>query len=158
MLTARVMSGELRRQLAPVAADRVVSLYLGHLQRHVQNALGYVHLRHVLNDADVALMDFLSEEGDSGFDLHDVPSLDLEKLFIIVRESFMTLRQPEFLAVHDERTAHVQEHRIELLQAIRSVILERNSPNAELVRNRTNFEFPGMVEETNMPTEGPVFA
>ena len=153
------MSDELRRQLAPVATDRVVPLYLRHLWRHVRNALNYVHLRNVLNNADVSVMDFLSEEeGDSGFDLHDVPSLDLEKLFIMMRKSFMTLRQPEFLAVHDERTAHVQQHRIELLQAIRSVILQRNSPNAELVRNRTNFEFPGMVEETNMPTEGPVFA
>jgi hypothetical protein len=154
VLTARVMSGELRRQLAPVATDCAVPLYLLYIWTRVQNALNYGHLRDALNDADVDVMDFLSEEEeDSGFDLRDVPSVHLERLFIMMRESFMTLRQPEFLAVHDERTPHVQGHRIELLQAIRFAILERDSPNAELVRSRINLDFLETVEEPNAATE-----
>ena len=138
-------------------------LYERYYRTEVRNALNDANparvttrLRDVLNDADAAVMTALSSEEDlsvGGFYLRDIPSVHLGQLFEMIRESFVTLGQPEFVVVHDERTPHVQGHRIELLQAIRSVIIERDSPNAEVVRSRINFDFLETVEEPNTATE-----
>ena len=128
------MSDRLLRQLGSVTEGGVYPLYERYYRTEVRNALNDANparvttrLRDVLNDADAAVMTALSSEEDlsvGGFYLRDIPSVHLGQLFEMIRESFVTLGQPEFVVVHDERTPHVQGHRIELLQAIRSVIID----------------------------------
>lgn len=115
-------------------------------------------MQDALNNVDAALMSTLgSEEEDSvnGFFLHDLESTHLGEMFNMVCASLEILSGPDFVAVHDERTPHIQGSRIQFLQAIRTLLLERNTDNAQEALTRMNLEFLETVEGTVMPTEGP---
>jgi hypothetical protein len=162
------MSDQLRRELESVPADGVVPLYREYYLQNVDRVLNTANeadmptdMRDVINNADAGLMTTLSSDEDGsveGFYLWDIPDTDLEVIFNMISESWLHLNQRRYDAVRDVRTRVVQGYRIDVLRAIRIVILARDSADAELVRSRINFNILDTIEGMNMPAEGPITA